>query len=328
MILAGDVGGTKTILALWTDPQQRDPEAIEIYPSRKHAAFEEIVRLFLDKHRPEVRAACFGIAGPIRDGKCTATNLPWTIDSAVLRPLLGKAATLLINDLEANAYGLTLLRPEDMVELQPGERGAAGNQAIISAGTGLGEAGLYFDGKRHRPWAAEGGHTDFSPRNEVEIELLRFLAREFTEHVSWERVVSGPGLLNVYRFLRDTGRGAESPGVAARMASGDPSAVISAEGLRGGDALSVAALSLFISLYGSEAGNLALKTMARGGLYIGGGVAPKNMAKMTDGTFLEGFLAKGRMRGLLQSMPVRIILNDKLALLGAGACARELPGAS
>lgn len=328
MILAGDVGGTKTILAFWSNPAEREPTALERFPSRDHASLEEIVATFVTRYRPVVTAACFGIAGPIRDGKCVATNLPWSIDGAVLRSKLGDAPTLLINDLEANAHGLVLLGPDDIRELQQGAASAQGNRAIVSAGTGLGEAGLYWDGETHRPFAAEGGHTDFSPRNELEIDLLRYMSRDHSDHVSWERIVSGPGLFNVYRFLRDTGRGDESPAVAKRIATEDPSAVVSEFGLSGQDPLSVSTLTLFMSLYGSEAGNLALKIMSTGGLYIGGGVAPKNLAKMVDGTFLEAFLAKGRMRALLKSMPVRIILNDRLALLGAAKCARELASPS
>lgn len=317
MILAGDVGGTKTILALWETPSTREPAVMERYLSRDHASLDEIVDAFLQKHRPKVDAACFGIAGPVKNGRCEATNLPWIIDTRTLAPKLGVRRASMINDLEANAHGIAVLHAADVVDLNPSAREEAGNRAIISAGTGLGEAGLHWNGTEHEPFACEGGHTDFSPKDETEIELLRFLAKEFTAHVSWERVVSGPGLFNVYRFLRDTGRGTESAAVAERLSKEDRSAVVSSLGLAGGDPLCVQALDLFVSLYGAEAGNLALKTMSTGGLYVGGGVAPKNLAKMKDGTFMKAFLAKGRMRPLLEAMPVRVILNDKTALLGA-----------
>lgn len=328
MILAGDVGGTKTILAYWDDPSSKEPAVVERFPSRDHQHFEDIVETFVGRHRPSVRAACFGIAGPIRNGKVVATNLPWTIDGNVVRQRVGGAPTRLINDLEANAHGIVLLDADDVCELQAGAPDAQGNRAIVSAGTGLGEAGLFWDGTTYWPFATEGGHADFAPKDDTEIDLLRYMMDRHPDHVSWERIVSGPGLRAVYEFLRDTGRGLESPAVAQRFVAEDPSAVISEHGLRGDDPLCVASLNLFIALYGAEAGNHALKIMSIGGLYIGGGVAPKNLAKMKDGTFLQAFLAKGRLRHVMVRMPVRIILNDRLALLGAARCARELLSAS
>jgi glucokinase len=226
---------------------------------------------------------------------------------------------VLVNDLEANAYGIAMLELKDFVVLNQGAADASGNAAIVSAGTGLGEAGLFWDGKQHRPFACEGGHTDLAPRNELEVELLRFLLGKFSR-VSYERAVSGPGLVNIYNFLRDSGRGQESPDMVEAMRQQNPAAVISKAALDGTCALSVQALDLFVSLYGAEAGNLALKIMSTGGLFVGGGIAPKILPKLTGPLFMEAFTTKGRMSPLLKAMPVRVIMNEKTALLGAARC--------
>lgn len=321
MILAGDVGGTNTRLAFVKASNGRLTLIVqEVFPSREHANLEAVLRKFMSSHRLLVEQACFGVAGPVRHGRCDATNLPWVVDARQLAGALGLEAVGLINDLEANAYGIAALDPEDFAVLNPGAPDAEGNAAIIAAGTGLGEAGLYWDGTYHRPFATEGGHATFAPRTPVEMDLLRYLLTRF-EHVSCERVVSGPGLLNIYRFLRDTGRGEEPAWLAERMRQQDAAAVVAQAALEGTSALSVQALDLFVSLYGAEAGNLALKVMATGGLFVGGGIAPKIIHKLKDSTFMEAFLAKGRMQPLLQAMPVRVILNDKTALLGAARCA-------
>ena len=222
----------------------------------------------------------------------------------------------LLNDLEAHAYGIALLAPDDFMTLNQGAVDASGNAAVIAAGTGLGEAGLYWNGQQHLPFAGEGGHTSFAPSDPLQIELLRFLSHEFG-HVSWERVLSGPGLYNIYRFLRDTGRGEEPDWLTDKMQRHDPSAVISQAALADTSALCRQALDLFVVLYGAEAGNMALKLMATAGVYVGGGIAPKIIQKLTDSTFMEAFVAKGRLKPLLQAIPVRIIMNDKIALLGA-----------
>ena len=222
----------------------------------------------------------------------------------------------LLNDLEAHAYGIALLAPEDFMTLNQGAADASGNAAVIAAGTGLGEAGLYWNGQQHLPFAGEGGHTSFAPSDPLQIELLRFLSQEFG-HVSWERVLSGPGLYNIYRFLRDTGRGEEPDWLTEKMQQHDPSAVISQTALADTSVLCRQALDLFVVLYGAEAGNMALKLMATAGVYVGGGIAPKIIQKLTDSTFMEAFVAKGRLKPLLQAIPVRIIMNDKVALLGA-----------
>jgi glucokinase len=321
MILAGDVGGTNTRLAVFDDKGGRlTPTAEATFPSREHPSLESVLRKFNAAHPLPIDRACFGIAGPVRHGRSDATNLPWVVDARLVARELGLQAVGLINDLEANAYGIAALEPNDFAVLNAGAPDAEGNQAIISAGTGLGEAGLTWDGKQHRPFATEGGHSDFAPRNHLEMELLGYLLKQF-QRVSYERVVSGPGLLNIYRFLRDTGRGEEPAWLAEKMRDQDPGAVVSQAALDGKSDLCVQALDLFVSLYGAEAGNLALKLLATGGVYLGGGIAPKIISKLQDPIFLNAFTAKGRLKPLLQAMPVRVILNDRTALLGAARCA-------
>jgi glucokinase len=317
MILAGDIGGTKTRLAFFTTAGERVTSLVEeTFPSHHYNGLDEIVRAFVARRQESITHAGFGVAGPVIHGRSETTNLPWVIDAQQLATQLGLASVALINDLEANAYGVALLETEDFVVLNPGAPDVKGNAAIIAAGTGLGEAGFYWDGVRHHPFACEGGHADFAPRNELEAELLRYLLPQFT-HVSYERVVSGPGLYNIYQFLRDTGRGEEPDWLTEELRQQDPAATISQAALTGRSALCMQALDLFVSLYGAEAGNLALKVMATGGLYVGGGIAPKIIRKLQDSTFMQAFTAKGRMQPLLEAMPVRVILNDRTVLLGA-----------
>jgi glucokinase len=236
--------------------------------------------------------------------------------------MLGIRAIGLINDLEANAYGLQVLGEGDLVHLGKETTQAEGNRAIIAAGTGLGEVGMFWDGTRHLPVASEGGHADFAPRNSLERELAVYLEARF-DHVSCERVVSGPGLRHIYEFLRDTGRGSEPEWLRDEMRKRDPSAVISLTALEGKSPLCADALNLFVSCYGAEAGNLALKVMAVGGMYVGGGIAPKIIAKLREGSFLEAFQDKGRMRDLLGATPVTVIMNDRAALHGAALYAAQ-----
>jgi glucokinase len=247
-------------------------------------------------------------------------NLPWVVDAHELARDLKVPSVRLLNDLEANAYGIAALDAQDFVTLNPGAPGATGNAAVISVGTGLGEAGLFWNGETHLPFACEGGHADFAPRNALEAELMLWLQARHGR-VSYERVLSGPGLLSIYEFLRDTGKGSEAPELREALRQGDGPAAISAAGLEGRDALCVKALDLFVSLYGAEAGNLALKVMATGGVYIGGGIAPKILKKLQAPAFLEAFADKGRMRPLLEAMPVKVITKDTAALLGAARVA-------
>jgi glucokinase len=317
MILAGDIGGTSTRLAFCEMEGERlKLVAEQTYPSRAHRGLDEIVEAFVSARGLPVERACFGIAGPVRAGRVEASNLAWVVEAARLARGLGLETVSLINDLEANAYGIAALEAKDFLALNEGAPGAVGNAAVISAGTGLGEAGLYWDGRQHQPFACEGGHTDFAPRNELEMDLLRYLLRKYG-HVSCERVVSGPGLQNIYEFLRDRGHGRESAAIREVMLKQDPSAVISQAALEGRCELSAQALDLFVSLYGAEAGNLALKIMATGGVFVGGGIAPKILGRLKGPAFMEAFTAKGRFKALLAAIPVRVILNDKTALLGA-----------
>jgi glucokinase len=321
VILAGDIGGTNTRLAFFEgDPAHVEPSYIEIFPSHGHSGLEQIVREYLDHHSLQVESACFGVAGPVRDERVQVSNLPWTVDARQLAGELGIRSVRLLNDLEANAYGIALLQAADLVVLNTGGSVPVGNQALIAAGTGLGEGGLFADAAGRRPFPSEGGHSDFAPRTELEIELLRYLIARYG-HVSYERVLSGPGLHNIYDFLRDTGRGKEPPSLADELAHGDPAAIISTHALEQTCDLCVQALAIFVAIYGAEAGNLALKVMATGGVFVGGGIAPRIIDKLRRPEFMEAFLAKGRLRAVLGSFPVAVIVNDKTALLGAGRVA-------
>jgi glucokinase len=322
MILAGDIGGTNTRLAfLEGTPDRLQPVRIEFFPSAEFSGLTEIVRKFLGEHYHAVDAVCFGLPGAVVNGRVEATNLPWVVDANQLAADLALGSITLINDLFANAHGIALLEESDFVVLNPGVASLTGNRALISAGTGLGEAGLYSDGQGgYHPFPSEGGHADFAPRNDLEMDLLRYLMGRF-EHVSYERVLSGPGLHNIYQFLRETGRGEEPAWLADQIAQGDPSAAISKSALEGTSAICVQALDIFVSLYGAEAGNLALKMLATGGAYVGGGIAPKIIRKLSSTAFMKAFTAKGRIVNILKDMPVRVITNDKAALLGAGRVA-------
>jgi len=325
MILAGDIGGTNARLAYF-QPQNGHLRLISerVFPSREYSELGEIVSKFLQDTgtRPEI--ACFGIAGPVHNGRVETSNLPWIIEQSRLSKQIQLPATLLINDLEANAWGIGALNPQDLVALNRAAP-SAGNQAVIAPGTGLGEAGLFWNGSQHQVFACEGGHTDFAPQGELQIELLRFLSSRYG-HVSYERVLSGPGLVNVYEFLRGKGCAEEPAGFAADFAQKDAAAEISGAALNGTNSLAEQALDLWISVYGAEAGNLALKTMATGGVFLGGGISPKILSKLTGPLFMRAFLEKGRLRPLLEGISVQVITNDKAGLLGAARCAAAKSG--
>ena len=321
LVLAGDIGGTSTRLAYFETSGGTLTLLVESrFPSREVGSLEEIVCRFAGEQRLTAQRACFGIAGPVREGRVRTPNLPWSVTAAELARTLGLPEVRLINDLEANAYGIDLLGAEDMAVLNQGLPDPTGTIAVVSAGTGLGEATAYWDGTAHRAIASEGGHADFAPRNELETELLLFLRAEHGR-VSTERVVSGPGLRNIYRFLRDARHLPETPAVAEAMRTGDPSAAITRAALAGECPLCGQVLDLFVSLYGAEAGNVALRTLATGGVYLGGGIAPKVIERLKGPGFMLAFTTKGRLSPLLENIPVRVILNDRTALLGAGRCA-------
>ena len=331
MILAGDVGGTKVHLALYNFTDGKLEHARdERFAAREYGGLEEIVKLFLGTE--QVTAACFGVPGPVRDGRLRLTNLPWTLDSRELSSGLGIQHVFLINDLEANGYGIAELSADQLYVLSEGDPGQTGNRALVSAGTGLGEAFLAWNGRVHQPFPSEGGHVDFAPRNEDEIDLLRFLKQKYNGRISFERVVSGMGLTNIYEFLREV-RGLEEPGwLAERMTTEDPNAVITELALAAKSEICEKTLDMFVSAYGAEAGNMALKILSVGGIYIGGGIAPRILEKLKDGTFMKAFTDKGRLSQLLINMPVRVILESRAALMGAAAYAEaraaEISGVS
>jgi glucokinase len=314
LILAGDIGGTKTNLALF-EPKTWRQIAFESFSSRAHATLEEIVDAFVKAHSERSTHACFGVAGPVQGGRVVATNLAWRVDARTLAARLGLGQVDLINDLEANAHGIAGLEPGDFALLNAG-RSAAGNAAVIAAGTGLGEAGIFWDGHRHVPFACEGGHGDFAPISEEDVDLWRYLRGRFGR-VSSERILSGPGLVNVFDFLRDVRRLEVPAWLSDEMREGDPAAAISKAALAEKSPICEQVVRTFVRLYGSEAGNLGLKLNAVAGVFIGGGIAPKLLPALRNGAFLEAFLDKGRMRPLLEGMPLKVILNDRTALLGA-----------
>jgi len=331
MILAGDVGGTKVDLALYDFKDGKlDYSRDEKYAAKNYAGLEEIVKQFLGGAK--VDAACFGVPGPVRNGRLRLTNLPWTLDSRELATNLGITHVFLINDLEANGYGVAELSADQIYTLAEGDASQIGNRALIAAGTGLGEGLLMWNGKSYTPYPSEGGHSDYAPRNEDEIDLLRFLKQKYDGRISFERVVSGMGLTNVYDFLCDV-RGMDVPKwLAQRMATEDPNAVITECALAAKSEICEKSLEMFVSAYGAEAGNLALKILSVGGVYVGGGIAPRILEKLKDGTFMKAFTDKGRLSQLLINMPVRIILESRAALLGAAAYAEaraaEISGVS
>lgn len=322
MILAGDIGGTKTHLALFDKKDKRKIYAQAKYVSSQFENLEAILKKFFSEHPSrDIECACFGIAGPIQEGKCKATNLPWVVDSAIVAEETGIPHVFLINDLEANCYGINYLDESEFFVLNEGKK-VAGNAALISAGTGLGEAGMYWDGVRHHPFPSEGGHCSFAPESELEVHVLQYLKQQY-DHVSFERVLSGPGLYRLYRFFIDSGIEKEKEATKREMETRDPPRVVAEMGLKRADEACVRALYWFISIYGSEAANLALKMLSVGGLYIGGGIAPNILNALREGGFMKRFIHKGRFTSLLLAIPVKVILNDNTALLGAAYYARE-----
>lgn len=324
-ILTGDIGGTNTRLAVmeYQNGRARITQNLS-FPSTAYSSLDDILSEFFARH-PQIRpqAAAFGVAGPVAQGVSRITNLPWIVSAERLAQQLELQTVHVLNDLEALAWGIGTLQAEDMVALQTGTADPAGNRAVIAAGTGLGEAGLCFNGKGHIPFATEGGHTDFAPATEQAWRLWSFLQRRFG-HVSWERVVSGAGLVNLFEFLLQES-GAAAPAWLEDPAQ-DSAASITRHALSGADQLCIQALDWFTRLYGAEAGNLALKMKATGGLYLGGGIAPKILSALQNGAFLTAFLDKGRMRRLVEGMPVQVICNQQVSLQGLARVAVEQRG--
>lgn len=323
-VLAGDVGGTKVNIGLFRRGKAH-PVLVteETYSSADASGLEVLIEQFVRAHPTEVSAACFGIAGPVIKGESKATNLPWIVSERKIAKRFGLAKVELVNDLAATAYSVPALRPKEMHVLNSGRRDKYGNIGLVAPGTGLGMAlGTFVDGRLY-PQPSEGGHVDFAPRNEREIELLRHMWSRH-DHVSVERLVSGPGIFTIYSRLRDR-RGSDEPEwLTRKLREADETRVVSEAAIAGECETCVAALDLFVSVLGAVAGNLALTGMTTGGIYLGGGIPPKILPKLVDGAFLSAFTAKGRFKELLSSFPVRVILNDKAALLGAARHGFEL----
>jgi glucokinase len=321
MILAGDIGGTKVRLALFEEKGTSFTDE-EKFASKEFPDFASLLKNFLSqKGRKKISSASFGVAGPVHDGVCQATNLPWVISAKTLERELQIPEVYLINDLEANAWGLRCLSDEEFFTVNTGEQ-MKGNQALISAGTGLGEAGLYWDGKSHHPFACEGGHCDFAPIDEEQIELLRYLKLQY-KHISYERILSGSGLYLLYRFLIDTKRESEIFCVSSLFGQKEPQRIITENAASGQCPACIRACRLFTSIYGSETGNSALKFLAVGGVFIGGGIAPHLLEFFKEGKFVQSFSDKGRFSSLLMKIPIKIVLNEKTALIGAARYAQE-----
>lgn len=321
-VLAGDIGGTKCLLCLCDDSLR--PVFERRYPSAEHTEFVHVVRKFLAETGARPDRACFGIAGPVVNDVCRTTNLPWLIDARTLEADTEIAKIRLINDFHANAASVEALSEADVVELHPGGQEPRGPIAILGAGTGLGQAFLFHTGSSYEVIASEGGHCDFAPRTEEEIGVLRYLIKKYDGHVSYERLISGMGLVNLYEALREMGHAKESDAVRAEMAAGDAAAVVSRHGLAKDDALSDRALTLFCSIYGAEAGNLALKLMATGGVFLAGGIAPKILERLKDGSFTKAYTDKGRLSPLVERIPVRVITNPLAPIIGAAKVASRL----
>jgi glucokinase len=318
MILAGEIGATRTRLAAFESEGNQLRAVVEkIFMSQELSGLAEVIPDFIRNEGIPVDSACFGVAGPVRNGRSKISNLPWTVDSRDLAKQLKLNSVGLINDLEAYAYGIDALESKDFITLNEGSEDAEGNRAVISARTGLGMAGLYWDGYRHHPFACEGGHADFAARDDLEKELLGYLQKKYGR-ISCERILSGPGIKNIYDFLRDTGKAEEPDWLRKELAEApDPPALVSQLALEKKADICDRALSIFVSIYGAETGNCALNLMATGGVFLGGSIAARIVPRMKDAIFLESFLDKGRMQALLQDMPVKIVLNDDSGLIGA-----------
>jgi glucokinase len=318
MILAGEIGATRTRLAAFdTEGNKLQCVVEKTYMSQEQGGLAEIITGFIKTEGIPVHSACFGVAGPVTAGRSKISNLPWTIDRRELASQLKLDSVGLINDLEAYAYGIDALESKDFITLSEGAEDAEGNRAVISARTGLGVAGMYWDGFRHHPFACEGGHADFAPRNKLDMELLTYLQGKHGR-VSCERILSGPGIKNIYDFLRDTNKSDEPKELREQMSQApDPPALISKLAAEGKTPICDQTMSLFVTIYGAETGNCALHFMSTGGIFIGGSIAAKNINKMKDPAFMKSFLDKGRMTSLLKQMPVKIVLNDDSGIIGA-----------
>jgi glucokinase len=318
MILAGDIGGTKTVLSLLARDTNGSLSCLQeqSYPSQHYSEFDAILNAFLPAD-VAITSACFGVAGPVVNQRCHTTNLPWLLDAEALKVKLNTVKVKLLNDLEAMALGMLYLPEQDLIELNPNAHIQQGNIAVIAAGTGLGEAILYWDGNKHYPMATEGGHSDFAAQNAQQDSLLAYLRKIYPEHVSYERVISGIGFSHLYDFLCEQGFAPPCPDVPDTNSDIDRNAIISQLGVTHADPLCTEAVRLFVELYGAETGNLALKSLAIGGIFIGGGIGAKILPAMQNGHFIQAFTAKGRFSSLLDKISVKLSLNPRTPLIGA-----------
>ncbi len=319
MILAGDIGGTKTNLALY---EYRDGnlnlQEQKQFVSQDYRSFSDVIEEFiLLCGVKKIEAVCLGIAGPVINGVCRTTNLPWVIDTKDLQKKCNTLKVKLLNDLEATAYGMLYLDDEEFVNVNKDAQPFEGNRAVIAAGTGLGEAILFYDGENYHPIGSEGGHCDFAPLNSLQDELLTWMRKRHCDHVSVERLVSGVGIYTIYEFLQEQNF-ANEPKMMLEIAEGeDKNAMVTECALKDADPLCLETIRLFVEIYGAEAGNLALKSLSLGGIYIGGGIAPKMLPFLLDGNFINAFVNKGRFKDTLKNIQVKISLNQNAALLGA-----------
>jgi glucokinase len=319
IVLGGDAGGTKVNLSLF-EASVDNLRAINssTYHSSSFSSVNDIVMKFLKENpsnHPE--RICIGVAGPVFEGHVAVTNLPWHIDAKELSIVTGVSEVFLLNDLEATAYGVSGLEEKDLALIHPGDPDAGGNMAILSPGTGLGQAGLFWDGEEYHPFATEGGHCDYSPRNAMDMDLHDYMLRKF-EVVSWESIIAGPAVYNIYQFLCDIKKYPVNDRLIEKFKSEDPSAVISETAIAGDDAVCIEAMRIFVRNLAHECCNLILKLKSTGGLFLAGGIPPKNISLLRDPYFYENLLDCDRMQDLVKKVPVRVILNDKAPVIGAG----------
>ncbi len=320
-VLAGDIGGTKTNLGLFLKGKERPvPKVIETFSSQNAPDLEHIIQQFFEIHPVPVTHACFGVAGPVVNGKSKTTNLPWSISEDRIKKEFNFHHVKLINDLAATAMAIPLLNKDEFFPLNQAGSIKDQNLALIAPGTGLGKAMLIYQNGRYLPVSSEGGHADFAPNNEAEMQLWRYLHQHYG-HVSIEKVVSGSGLVNIYNWLKDSGRFNVPEWLEQKRKEMDPAKVITEAALARKDPGCVEALNIFVSIFGAVAGNLALTGITTGGVYLGGGIPPKILSKLKEDIFMEAFTNKGRFKGFLEKISVKVVLNDKAALIGAAYCA-------
>lgn len=324
-VLAGDVGGTKTILAIFDSNNYFKPIREEKYPTNQYRNLEAIIAQFLSNRREEIASVAIGMAGPVLDGHVKATNINWEADERVLSRFLDIKNVKLINDLQALAFSIPVLRTEDICTLYEGESRPKGNIALVAPGTGLGEGYLFWDGSHYHPISSEGGHTDFAPKNEQEIELLRFLLKKY-DHVSYERIASGLGICEIFEFLAASNSYPIPSPIQAARQNGDLAAIVSNCAIEKKHEICIKTMDYFVSTLANEASNLALRFLAYGGVYLGGGIPPKILPLLQNGSFIQNFKDKGRLTSILEKIPVRVILNPQAALIGAARYAAELIG--